>query len=813
MRLVTRGVVLLCGVVLAACPGGPTPSACGASGASCCASNACDAGLSCVSGACRAPVGTCGGASQACCAGSSCGSGLACTQGTCQVPAACGGASQACCAGSTCGTGLACAQSVCLAAAPTCDAPFAEAGDVALPFAPESLVAADVDGDGKLDLIAAGGTTNKVAVLKGRGDGTFSAPVTYPASSPVHLAIADLDGDGRLDIAACGGGAVTILYGPTFAAASTRNISAGTRLMGIAAADLDADGKVDLVVADAASSTVSNVVVLLNQGGKAFTGQAYPAGDYPSAVAIADLNGDGIPDVVAADFYAPLSTGTWAATVAVLLGTGGGALASAKLYDTGTNSNAVAIGDLDGDGKPDLAVANLADSNPADVAVLHGKGDGTFTYLASLPTGSQAYDVRLADLDGDGRLDIVAPAYGSASASVFLGGAAGAFTGGAFAVGGGPTAAVPGDFDGDGLPDLAVAAFLDRSVRILRGAGDGSFGAPRVTRIGDGPRSMAAGDLDRDGTLDLVVAEWAGVSALLGSGDGGFRRSVVAAGSPTFVALADLNADGRLDVAWSDWVAATVTVALGNGDGTFTVKPSFAAGDTGPGGLAVGDLDKDGKVDLVVTTDSGAMVFLGRGDGTFTAGALVALLATMRPAARRVALVDLDGDGRLDLVAGGFDLYLAQGNGDGTFQAATTRGAYGVNDFLIADLNGDGAPDVAAAFPTVYTGPRVGVFPNQAGALGYSVSTAGPADPSAIASGDLDGDGRLDVAVTGGLAGDLLEVLLGRGDLTFPRTETLHAGDGVVDVVLGDFDGDGRLDAAVLSRYDDSVRVLPNRCP
>jgi FG-GAP-like repeat len=444
-----------------------------------------------------------------------------------------------------------------------------------------------------------------------------------------------------------------------------------------------------------------------------FTKQAYPAGDYPNGVAIADLNGDGIPDVVAADYYAPLSTGTWSSTVAVLLGTGGGALAPAVLYDTGTNSNAVAIGDLDGDGKL----------------------------------------------------------------------------------------------------DLAVSAFLDRSVRILRGAGDGSFGAPHVTRIGDGPVSMAAGDLDRDGRLDLVVAERVGVAALLGNGDGSFRRSVVAAGSPAFVALADVNADGKLDLVWSDWFAATVTVYLGNGDGTFTAKPSFAAGDTGPGGIAVGDLNGDGKADLVVTTDSGASVFLGNGDGTFVAGAPVALLAVMGPAAVSVALVDVDLDGKLDLVAGGFDLYVARGNGDGTFQAATAKGVYTVNGLLVADVNGDGAPDVAAACPTVYSGPKVSVFPNQAGVLGYSVSTPGPADPSAIAAGDLDGDGKLDVAVTGGLSGDLLEVLLGRGDLTFPRTETLHVGDGAVDVVLGDFDGDGRLDAAVLSRFDDSVRILPNRCP
>ncbi len=784
MRLVTQIAALVCIAALTACSGGgPATATCGASGTSCCASNVCDTGLSCNSGVCRAPGGTCGGAAQACCAGG------------------------------TCGTGLACAQDVCLTPAPTCDAPFAGPGDVALPFAPESMAAADLDGDGKLDLVAAGGTANTIAVLKGKGDGTFSAPVTYPASSPVRLAIADLDGDGHLDIAACGGGAVTMIYGPTFAAASTKTITAGTRLMGIAASDLDGDGKVDLVVADAASSTVSNVVVLLNQGSKVFTSQAYPAGDYPNGVAVADLNGDGIPDVVAADYYAPLSTGTWSATVAVLLGTGGGTLAPAVLYDTGTNSTAVAIGDLDGDGKLDLAVANLADGNPADVAMLHGKGDGTFTFLASLPTGSKAYDVLLVDLNGDGRLDIVAPAYGSASASVFLGGAAGAFTAEAYGVGGGPTAAVPGDFDGDGKLDLAVSSFLDRSVRILRGAGDGSLGAPHVTRIGDSPASMAAGDLDRDGRLDLVVAEWAGVAALLGNGDGSFRRSVVAAGAPAFIALADVNADGKPDVLWSDWFAATVTVHLGNGDGTFTARPSFAAGDTGPDGIAVGDLNGDGKADLVVTTDSGASVFLGNGDGTFAAGSRVAMVATVRPAAVSVALVDLDGDGKLDLVAGGFDLYVARGNGDGTFQAATAKGVYDVYDLLVTDVNGDGAPDVAAACPAVYTGPRVSVFPNQAGVLGYSVSTPGPADPSAIAAGDLDGDGKPDFAVTGGLAGDLLEVLLGRGDLTFPRTETLHVGDGVVDVVLGDFDGDVRLDAAVLSRFDDSVRVLTNRCP
>lgn len=103
------------------------------------------------------------------------------------------------------------------------------------------------------------------------------------------------------------------------------------------------------------------------------------------------------------------------------------------------------------------------------------------------------------------------------------------------------------------------------------------------------------------------------------------------------------------------------------------------------------------------------------------------------------------------------------------------------------------------------------MFPNQSGALGYSTSTPGLTEPTGIAAGDLDGDGKVDLAVTG--ATSLLEVFLGKGDLTFPRTETVSVGGGAYDVVLGDFDGDGRLDAAVLSGYNAAVRVLHNACP
>jgi hypothetical protein len=276
-------------------------------------------------------------------------------------------------------------------------------------------------------------------------------------------------------------------------------------------------------------------------------------------VAIGDLNGDGKLDLAVADFGDN--------AVSVLLGNGNGTFGAKTDFATGDAPECVAIGDMNGDGKPDLATANIYGNT---VSVLLGNGNGAFGTRADYPTGSGPVFVAIGDLNGDGRLDLaVADSY-AATVSVLLGNGAGGF--GAktdFATGGYPWSVAIGDLNGDGKPDLAVSSgagagpnlavgsagvdIVDYTVSVLLGNGDGTFGAKTDFATGSGPHSVAIGDLSGDGKPDLAVAN-------LGSN--------------------------------------TVSVLLGDGNGAFSAKTDFGTGG-GPYCVAIRDLNGDGKPDLV----------------------------------------------------------------------------------------------------------------------------------------------------------------------------------------------------------------------
>jgi hypothetical protein len=329
-------------------------------------------------------------------------------------------------------------------------------------------------------------------------------------------------------------------------------------------------------------------------------------------------------------------------------------------FDAGQYPFSVAVGDFNGDGIPDLAVANAASNN---VSVLLGNGDGTFQAPRNFPAGS------------------------------------------------GPRSVAVGDFNGDGILDLAVVGYdqyyhhYDETVRVLLGNGDGSFQAPRTFNAGSGPLSVAIGDFNGDGVQDLAVANWGdpahgvagGVSVLLGNGDGSFQAplhlSVGTIGQPPeSVAVGDFNGDGIQDLAVGS--SERVSVLLGNGDGTFQNSVNY----TGPffnNGLVVADLNGDGVPDLATTGGNTVNVLVGNGDGTFH-----------RPVTYydgtinySVAVGDFNGDGVPDLAVAGYGdtVSVLLGNGDGTFQAAVHyhAGTYYAFSVAAADFNGDGWPDLA----------------------------------------------------------------------------------------------------------------------
>jgi subtilase family serine protease len=341
-----------------------------------------------------------------------------------------------------------------------------------------------------------------------------------------------------------------------------------------------------------------------------FNSQSPAAGNGPNSVAIGDFNGDGVPDLAVANWY-----GT---TVTILLGNGDGTFTAAATSPEIPSPTSVTVGDFNGDGKADLAVTC---GNFNFVEIFLGNGDGTFTPKTTIPTGEVPWRVAIAD------------------------------------------------FNGDGIPDLAVVN-SSNTVTVLLGNGDGTFTLADNPEAGEGPDSIAVGDFNGDGKPDLAVTSsgqstdnWAGaVTILLGNGDGTFTKGAVIPATvdpPEAVAAGDFNGDGKLDLAVTRWFSNTLTILLGNGDGTFTATASSPATGAGPDSIVVADFNGDGKPDLAVSNEgavfnvsSNVTVLLGNGDGTFSPAA-VNPPAGVYP--ESIASADFNGDGIPDIAVANYN--------------------------------------------------------------------------------------------------------------------------------------------------------------
>lgn len=709
---------------------------------------------------------------------------------------------------------------------------------------PVGAAAADLDGDGKLDLVVADGggdtTPGGITVLKGDGDGTFalvqqpdpSKPGMSTDSLPAELgtravAVGNIDSDPGLDVLAVNtrSNSISVYTSDGQGIFTPRGtLPAGDAPQDLALIDLNDDGKLDLVLAIADGDAVT---VQLGNGDRTFgTAQSYPVGTAPTRIALGDLNGDHLLDIVASN--------SRSGDVSVLLATAPGVYGTARTFVADAEPQAVALGAFDKDGLLGAVTANLGAAS-ATVALLRNRGGGVLHGVEDVRADNTPSGLVAADVDGDGLPDLLVSG-STGEVAIFPAQASGFGPPNRLNIGGRASGVAAADLNGDALPDIIAVDGANDRVAIFLSHGGGRFADPVFYPTAPGPNAVAVGDFDGDGRPDValstagtdrtcqggpqpgksctqdtdcapggVCAAPGKASVLLQQADGSFgpaHNSDVEL-RPVGIAALDINCDGKDDLLVANVASSTVSVLRSNGDGSFTLAQTLQQGDVGqsPIALAVADFNRDGVPDFAVTniiapqTTPNVHLFRGNCSGPFAAfpngqvhvGELASALVAR----------DFTGDQIVDLAVvsqTSNSVYLLTGNGDGTM---TSSGADAVSRMPIAmaaaDFDGDGRYDAASANNDASSN-NVSVLLNCARDLeskGAPVNCdpfgrAGPTGAAAL-RGDGNGDGLRSAA-------DLVAVAAEVADGDGVQVEDIGGGTFAASPGV-DANGDGRVDA------------------
>jgi hypothetical protein len=681
-----------------------------------------------------------------------------------------------------------------------------------------SLGPGDFNGDGILDFAVRtldAGNDSTLTILLGKSDGTFIAGKTYSIgtnSDGFPMAIGDFNGDGNLDVVVTNGSGVVVFLGNGDGTFRSGKQSTVQGVIGIAIGDFNQDGKLDIAVASFNNS--SDVEVMLGNGDGTFARPvSYGASDQPYAVTAADFNHDGHLDLAVANGFGN--------TVSVLLGNGDGTFRSKVDYQVSAEPVTITAADLNGDGNMDLATAG-----EKTVSVLLNKGDGTFLPATDYAAGANARAITAAPLDAGSKPSLAVAT--TAGTYILVNKGNGTFNS---AQGYEPVSSgiVMGDFNGDGKTDLAVAGgYRDEGgvngVTILSGAGNGVFATPSASFVAFNLESVALADFTSDGHLDLAAISGDGGPLLIfrGEDNGGFLRlrsyssftsNLIGSRDLAAIAEGDFNMDGNIDLAIvldnSPSANREVQIYKGDGAGDFTATDVYPVqGGYYPSEVTVADFNGDGVPDIAVSGNGAVDILLGNGDGTFQSATSYAAGAYAR-----IAVGDFNEDGKLDFAVTDSDdssLYIYTNRGDGTFGGPKSYSlTFKPSAIAAGDFNGDGKLDLAvgeaarqstAGSIQILLGVGNGTF--QPGALlnaGYAPVT-----------GDFDGDGKLDLAVL--TVQGLLEILFGNGDGTFTPGADSSIGQDTDFFAVADLNGDGAPDLLVPNYGGGEISVLLNQC-
>jgi len=713
-----------------------------------------------------------------------------------------------------------------------------------------SVATGDFNGDGKLDVVNIDFGSN-LNVMLGKGDGTFQAPITLNIAATniffEAITVGDFNGDKVLDVAVwatnattsnsevhifLGTGTGSFTTGGVFSAPNSNIFNPGPN--SIVASDLNIDGKLDLV----AMTPDNGVFVFLGNGDGTLqtpvanttvcTGIIGNCG----GVAVGDLNGDGKLDL------ALESNDTTGGGMSVLLNSGNGTFGTGTYYPVAISgviaANSVAIGDVNGDKLPDVVVT----SSSVTAIVYLNQGSGTFKVngtVGTIPVGATD-NVVLADINGDKKLDIILPD-GRGDVITFYGKGTGLFTNGpeyplqTSTFGGNYLVAVA-DFNKDGFLDLLdTNGFNNNTVSL--GRGDGTFQTNQLSAYSSTlvTNNIATADFNGDGFPDTAQSLIGGANGMIGInlgsshgvlGTASLATASTCANNPVeWVAAGDVNGDGKADLVATMQDATfagcqnnTVAVMLGLGTGKFKAAAYYATSATAQEGIVyLVDVNGDGKLDIVTENANGSIsVLLNKGTGTYKPGTLITSISSIYQLGLYLAFADFNGDGKMDIAvatAGGLsDVYVLLGNGDGTFGApVATLLAYYPISLAAGDLDKDGKQDLFVATAVngcsnsssgyaflkgngngTFTGGSLNCLPNQ-----------GPRVPIVA---DLNGDGNLDAVIPYAAGSDPTigpVILQGKGDGTFLNSPLYYAGEWAISAVSADFNGDGQPDVALVN--------------
>lgn len=568
--------------------------------------------------------------------------------------------------------------------------------------APKSIVIGDLTGDGKLDLATANADGNTVSTLINTGDGTFYGQGQLDAGlTPNDLAIGDLDGDGKLDLAATNpdDGKISVFIGTGTGGFSTPvPYSAGPDPRKLAISDMDGDGKPDLVTSNYDGGAFS---ILVNTGAGTFNSPiTYGSGSYNESLAIGDWNADTKPDLVITNRpYHTLTT---------FMNEGNGVFGDFTKINTAFYYTSLAAGDLNSDGLDDLVIGT---ENNLGLMIKMNLGNNTYSRPVAYEVGTQSYPV-LGDLNGDGKLDVITRNPDDKTVSALINTGDGTF--------GTPIIhetdndqlndAALGDVDGDGMADLVTVDRQNASVFVSINAGAGTFGTPVRYGVGDEPMAVAMGDLNGDGKLDLAIANFDDytVSVLINTGTGTFDNHVMydVDREPFKIVMADLNGDGRLDLATANLDGRSISVLTNTGTGTFEPVANYRTNVDPSGGLTIGDMNGDGKPDLVVSFYNGYISILNNTGNGFESEVTYTVYES--EGLFNVVTANLDNDGRPDLagMAGSYTVFTLL---NATVSNSQTISFAALNDKTYGDAVFELAAEASSSLPVTYTSSNTAV--------------------------------------------------------------------------------------------------------